>query len=295
MNDMRDRPLSFGMRVLLVALMHSGPVGAYAGEVTTTGHRVNLRARPESAAEILGQVEYGERLFVRAREGEWARIQPPEYLDMWVHRDFVEDGRVTVSKLNVRGGPGINHKIVAELNRFESVEVRDEFGDWLRIAPVRDAEVWIHSDYIQAVRPPEPDPPPPVLPVPSVIEPHRPDPPRRDPPPERVEPPPTPRRPPERTIRPPQDLDLVPLEGQGERVEMEGMVSRVGFLFGRPSRYRLVERRRHALETLCFIKGQEEQLDALQGQRVVVSGRRYWVQGVRHPVVVPEEIVRQPQ
>ncbi len=273
--------------IISIGLVCGVSAFAQSDEVEVSGDRVNLRAKPELTAEVVGQVEYGDRLVVRAREGDWAQVEPPDYVDMWVHREFVEDGGVTVSKLNVRGGPGINYQILGELTRGDPVEVRGEFGDWLRIAPLQDASVWIHADYVRTVLPSKPEI--------DIVDIPRPEPePEPEPKPERNEHVAERPEPDEPTVRPPDDLVLVPLEGQGERVEIEGVVRRAGFLIGRPSPYRLIQYRGNVRETVCFIRGNERQLEALMGENVILSGRKYWVQGVRHPVVVAEQLVHRP-
>jgi hypothetical protein len=62
-------------------------------------------------------------------------------------------------------------------------------------------------------------------------------------------------------------------------------------VIGRPSRYRLTRSQGHTHETVCYVKGNEAQLQSLLGKSLMIKGREYWVQGVRHPVLVPEQII----
>jgi len=89
----------------------------------------------------------------------------------------------------------------------------------------------------------------------------------------------------------PEDLKLIPLEGQGKMVQREGVLRLAGFVFGRPSRYRLVRQEGNRIETLCYVRGNNAQLSTFTGRRLLVRGREYWVQGVRDPVVIPEQII----
>lgn len=262
--------------------------------VRVTGHRVNLRAKADDNAEVVGQVDQGDRLLARSTADEWVEIVPPESVDFWVHRDFVADGVVIVPRLNVRAGPGINYTVVGTVDRGATINARGDFGDWLKIAPVPNGSLWISSEFVEPVKPEKPkavrpEPPPAPKPVPP--------PPPAPAPPKPVEPPapvvrPVPPAPPPPEVRPPPpDLDLIPLRGQGDAVEVEGVLRPAGFVLGRPSRYRLVRFKGHITETICYVRGNERQLETLVGQRLLIRGREYWVQGVRHPVLVPEQIV----
>ena len=121
-----------------------------------------------------------------------------------------------------------------------------------------------------------PQPPPPVTEPPATVMPGREE--------DTVDPPPALQR-----------MGLVPLRGQGETAVYEGVLTRGGFLLIRPSRFRIVERGRGRVVTLCYVLGNESQLERLIGRQLAVHGREYWLQGTRHPVLVVERIVPEPQ
>ena len=254
------------------------------------GNRVNLRARPDLRAEVVGQVDRGEQLTVTSITDSWAEILPPDGVEFWIHGDFVEDGVIAPPRLNVRAGPGVNHAVVAQLERDDRVTPTGEFAEWISIEPPEDTRIWIAADFVELERPePESDP----APRPELDPELDPEP---EPDPERA-PRPAPEAPPV-VERPapelPSDLDLIPLEGQGEQVDLEGTIRSAGFVFGRPSRYRLTRQRGHSTETLCYIKGNERQLHSLVGREVRIQGRKFWVQGARYPVMIPEQIELRP-
>ncbi len=282
------------LTVSLVLLCFAMPLSAE--QVRVAGTRVNLRAQPGLDAEVVGQVERGEILAQVSRQDDWVEVLPPPHVVFWVHGDFIEDEMVVGSRLNVRSGPGVNYAILATLERGDRVVQRDAFTDWVSIAPPSDATLWIASDLVLPVRPE----PPPQHVEPDI--PSGPDPVRIPAPEQRpdrdlrpVEPAPRPAvLPPvvERTPPPPpEDLELIPLDGQGERVEREGILRPAGFVFGRPSRYRLTQSRGHLIETTAYVRGNEAQLQSLLGHAVRIEGVEYWVQGARYPVLVPEQII----
>lgn len=272
------------------------------------GERVNLRARPALEAEVVGQVSEGSELTAKTLGDEWVEVVPPASVDLWVHQEFLEGNTVKAKLLKVRAGPGINYSVVGSLTRGEAVEVRGTFNEWVKIAPPASCSLWISRKYVEPARkvvaavarrpagptpagptpaeegkPPAPAPAPPSAPVAAVRE----RPPAPLPPPTR-EPAPATR------WQIPAEWALVPLQGQGNRVEREGYLMRVGFLVGRPSNYRLVQFAGGRSQTLCFVVGPVTQLRAWVGQRMLVRGREYWLQNVRHPVVVAEQLEPRP-
>lgn len=204
----------------------------------------------------------------------------PSELNVWVHRDFIEHDEVVAPRLNIRSGPGVNYSVMGLLERGARIRRRGEFAEWISIVPPDGISVWISSDLVEIVSPEPPPPPPP--PLPAAIPDPAPEPPPAPSPPSRPPPP------------PPDDLSLIPLEGQGEMVQREGTLRPAGFFFGRPSRYRLTQERGNSIETIAFVRGQDAQLQSLLGHQLVITGREYWVQGARYPVLVPEQIMLRP-
>jgi uncharacterized protein YgiM (DUF1202 family) len=58
------------------------------GEVTAD--RVNIRARPNTTASIIGQLVSGDQFFIKENSGEWLWIRPLAKAQGWVHEDFLE-------------------------------------------------------------------------------------------------------------------------------------------------------------------------------------------------------------
>lgn len=264
------------------------------------GDRVNLRARPDANGEVVAQVTLDERLRVVNTESNWVQVVPPERVDLWVHRDFIKDGLSVGEKVNVRAGAGINFSVVGQYTRGERVEVRGQFGEWLKVAPSNSA-LWVSRELVDLLYPAqvvEPSPAP-------LVEVPRPESPRPAGPVESAggEPAlgpvssPMPSQPPadEAILAPvdaPRDLRLVPLEGQGRVAQFEGELRAAPFMFGRPSKFRIARREGNQIHTICYVRGNTRQLESLLNERLVVRGREYWVQGVKVPVLVLERIER---
>ena len=136
---------------------------------------------PSSDAQKVGDAASGEILFVARTEGDWAAISPPERLDVWLNKDFIEGNRVVAKSIQLRSGPGIQYDVVGTLARGAAVMPRGEDGEWCKISPPSSATLWVRKNDLSEVRthtspigqvatvaPPAPPPPPtPLAPPPE--------------------------------------------------------------------------------------------------------------------------------
>lgn len=296
-------------RIAIGIFLAAAAVRAPAADVSATiaGDRVNLRARPTLQAEVVGQANEGDKIVVRSFSNDWAEVAPPAGIEFCVHRDFVKDGRVQVSKLQVRAGPGINYSKVGMMVKGDAVKVIGEFGEWIKIAPPPGCSLWITRSMVKLPEPkavasvkpvavasatttvvaavaPRPAAGVPSIPSavpPPVVRPAVPAP---------VAPPPAvaPAVPAATAAYMPDDLRLAPVDNQGAVVMREGRVRTTVLVLGRPSRYHLVDEA--GGETVCYLRGNDAQLRNFVDRRLRIRGRQFWVQGNRHPVVVVDQI-----
>ncbi len=80
---------------------------------------------------------------------EWLGVMPPDSMDLWVCREFLEEGVVLPERLNVRSGPSLNHSVVGVVDQGDLLTIRGESGEWLRIAPPETSVVWISRKYAE--------------------------------------------------------------------------------------------------------------------------------------------------
>lgn len=298
------RQIAFCVLLLAAALQSYAAMDL----VRVTADRVNLRAKPLLDVEVVGQVGEGERLSVKSVQGGWVEVLPPQDVVLWVHQEFVSGSIVQADKLNVRGGPGINFSVVGTVSKGQSLNVVERFGEWLKIRPPESASLWVSRDFVQwdnaaehmgltTKQAPGRSPqriqrkqtsvvpmPPPEEHRPAVAVPVKPAtqsaqlkvPPR-----------------PSREFRIPSNWDLIPLEGQGKRVERRGILRGVPFGFTKPSKYRLVDEEGGSRATLCYVLGDPAQLRTWAGEAMVIRGRQYWIHGSDYPVLVVEQALSQ--
>ncbi|MDP8213908.1 MAG: SH3 domain-containing protein [Candidatus Euphemobacter frigidus] len=115
---------------------------------TVTGDNVNLRVSPSRRSEIVGQLQRGEEVRVLLTDGEWCAIVPPPGISAWVSNDYLHDGVVTGSRVNVRSGPGVSYGRLTFLRRGMSVKVLKERGGWAKIELPATGRLWVSARYI---------------------------------------------------------------------------------------------------------------------------------------------------
>ena len=292
--------------------------------VRVTADSVNLRAKPQFAAEVVAQANYDDRLAAREIGEEWIEVAAPASADLWVMKTYVQMPANTIgaNRVNVRAGPNINYNVVCTLSLGDKVEVRGEEQEWIKIAPPPAAHLWIHRDYVEILSPDSPavaEKPAepagkkaeaeqkPTRKRKSKAKEETPLPAKAPPPPaagEAVAALPTPIVSPsvpvkdeavrEIPVPPPADLKLIPLEGQGRLAEFEGELRAAPLINEAPTHYRVVRWQDNRWLILCHVYGKAAKFRSLQDKRVHVKGREYWIQGAAAPVLVPDQIQEVP-
>jgi hypothetical protein len=283
-------------------LFHAGPgFGQMDTKVKVVGQRVNLRAKADMQAEVVGQIADSEFLNAKSFQGDWVEVVPPGGIDLWVHREFIKNNQVMAPKLYVRGGPGVNYTAVGTLMRGDSITPKGDFGEWIKIVPPASCSLWVNRSFVQVLQPEKAKPvqiqkpaveqpvktteqsaggsaeTPDICTSPAVaVAPKAPD----------VQP-----VEPQAFTNVPSDLSLIPLAGQGRTVQRDGILRLSGLVWGRPSRFRLVRYQGSRIDMICYVRGNNTQLNSLLGQRLLIRGREYWIQGAKYPVVMPDEII----
>jgi len=232
--------------------------------------------------------------------GDWIPVVPPTNVTLWVYSELVKDGVIAASKAQVRSGPGISFKIVGSLEKNQKVMVRETTGEWSGIAPPHGSLLWINRKLVEPASNIKETPSPAVVaPVKTatapgnvtqstqkraVVEPNGPNAAK----PQADLPATTQQTRVDNFIA---DADLIQTMEQGKTVDYEGVVNYASFVLKRPSKYILVVQDQNGrLVDSCYVMGKESQFEALVGRQVRVSGKEYWVQGVRYSVLVPDRI-----
>lgn len=242
-------------------------------KIKVTGDRVSLRANPDIKAELLDRAMRGEELVFLGKTNGWVAVQTPANLDLWVSGKYVQNGVVQPTKLNVRSGPSQNYSVVCVVNEGDSLALRGEFNDWLKIAPPVGSRVWISEEYIEVIEPPKPEPTPEPEPEPVVADP--------EPGPESVADGP---RPAEEELEP-LVLVLDKTKKQGVYDEIPGVLRRAN-----PGLYKLVLIVGDIEEPICLVRGQEVQMERYLNRAMLIKGKKFWAKDVDIPILQPTKI-----
>lgn len=97
-----------------------------------TASQLNVRVSPSTDAERVGSLNFGARVAILEKSGNWGRTK-----DGWIHLDHVyQDGTtgsktakgiVTGSELNIRSGPGTGYDSVGSLDYGDRVTILEQF------------------------------------------------------------------------------------------------------------------------------------------------------------------------
>jgi uncharacterized protein YraI len=114
------------------------------------------------------------RLLGRDTRSAWLQIRQPDQTQGWVSARYIRSGvpirtlpvtggpapnplpgktrYVTVPKLNVRSGPGLNYGILGWLYRGQRVQVLDHSydGRWLKAEIKPGFQGWVYARYVQS-------------------------------------------------------------------------------------------------------------------------------------------------
>jgi hypothetical protein len=262
--------------------------------IEVTGDRVNLRGRPRTDAEVLGQLDRGQVLERRGATGEWVAVAVPDTVSVWVATAYVSEGRIQGDRVYIRAGPSQAYPTLGHLRRGEPIVIRRTQGEWTEIVPPTNATAWVHRDHVRPLAPA-------VIRTRSAVEsqpvglPEEGPPPRSD-------------RPREPTDSPivPSDRDVSSggtAEPSGPAVaadveaheSFEGILKPTGWLdIRRMSDYALVDRIRGRPVTICYVHGNPAQLKSLVGRRMIITGPVFRREVGEKPLVLAREIVLRP-
>jgi len=139
-------PATFRLPAMLLtvfALM----LPAHAQEfVSIKGNQVNVRKEPTTKAEVLWHLDHGYPLQVEERKEQWMKVRDHEAPLGWVSVKLTSNAAhhlVVASKVNLRAGPGSNHKVLAQLQENEVLRTLKKEGDWVQVKRSSGQTGWV--------------------------------------------------------------------------------------------------------------------------------------------------------
>ena len=150
----------------ILALLAGGvfatrPFEAKGAEGVVLNERVNVRARPSLASEVICQLNTGSRVQVLGHlrsenpgePKEWYRIQAPAQSTLWVSSQYIDPNTqaVTASRLNVRVGRGTNFSVVGRIERNTIVTPIRSLAGWTAIQPLPGTEAYLAAEFVDLI------------------------------------------------------------------------------------------------------------------------------------------------
>ena len=145
--------------LLAIALFFFAEIKAAEETAVVTEGKINVRGQPSLIGEVITQLQRGEKVTVLERttvenpkSGEptnWAKIKLPQNTPVWVFAPFVKDGKVAVSRLNVRAGRGENYSVIGRLVKDDAVKPIQTVEEWMEIEPPTNSYAFVDLDLLQ--------------------------------------------------------------------------------------------------------------------------------------------------
>ena len=118
------------------------------GEITAA--RLNIRAKPGTKYEVIGQLPEGRIVEIATELEDWVGIYAPPKTEAWIASNQIDDGVVVADNVPVYSGPGTIFTAYHYLSKGEVVTPHKSLDDkWVRIAPDPDSVVWVHKDFVR--------------------------------------------------------------------------------------------------------------------------------------------------
>ena len=157
------------MVTILAVLWAAAGTTAFADTRMQATSPAAILTQPGGDAPQVGRLQVGDSISVLRTEGDWAAISPPDRLDLWVNKDFIEGSQIVAKSIQIRSGPGIQYAVVGTLSRGATIAPRGEEGDWCRIAAPPSFTLWVQKkDLAEASAPPSVPAPAPAAPAPQL-------------------------------------------------------------------------------------------------------------------------------
>ena len=116
---------------------------------------VNVRWGPGTNHKIIKQLPRGKQVNILENKGNWSLILDPNNNKKgWISKKYISvNSNYKIGSLksdvNVRWGPGTNHKIIKQLPRGKQVNILENKGNWsLILDPNNNKKGWVSTSYI---------------------------------------------------------------------------------------------------------------------------------------------------
>jgi uncharacterized protein YgiM (DUF1202 family) len=148
------------LMAFLAILLSLIPFDGLAETGTVKGNNVNVRGQATVQSEVVTQFKKGENVTIvdkvpASRRGpkepaSFYRIALPSGTPVWVSANFVKDGVVSATRLNVRSGPGQKFSVLGRIAKGTQINELRRVDEWLEIATAPGVHGFVASFLIDA-------------------------------------------------------------------------------------------------------------------------------------------------
>lgn len=131
-------------------------------KATVTEPRINVRGQPLLYSEVITQLKQGDEVTIlekipvpaeKQKPNEptnWAKIKMPANTPVWAFAPFIKENKISVSRLNLRAGPGENYSVVGRLEKGTEVKPIRTQDEWMEIETPEGAYAFIDLALLQS-------------------------------------------------------------------------------------------------------------------------------------------------
>jgi cell wall-associated NlpC family hydrolase len=114
---------------------------------------VNLRAKPDTKAKVLGKLQAGDKLYLTTLKNKWYEVSVPgRNLKGWVSSDFVHEFpkvEIKGTQVRLRGEPNTASEIKDTLDKGEVFYQYEKKNGWVKVASSASGiNGWIKGEYV---------------------------------------------------------------------------------------------------------------------------------------------------
>lgn len=141
------------MRIFLTLLFLISTTFSFAEEIRkgiVTGSKLRMRAKPGTKFEVVGQLLKGDAVKVVEEKDGWLKLVAPDNVTGWISNKFVDHGKITGDRVNIRAGANVAYSIIGKVNKGDEVEVIEIKNKvWAKIKAPVSAHVWVSAAYVK--------------------------------------------------------------------------------------------------------------------------------------------------
>lgn len=127
------------------------PFVPFTGKVTRS--KVRLRTSPLLDAPVVKELDRGELLLIDGEKEDFYMVRPKREMRLYLMRNFVLDGVVEGSRVNVRLFPSVDAPVVTQLHTGDRVEgdISSAQPKWLEIKVPPKVRFYVAQEYVEKV------------------------------------------------------------------------------------------------------------------------------------------------